>query len=66
MRLIPAPNSYFLEIKCTGCLDITTVFSHAQTVVICQNCSKVLCQPTGGVCTLAPDCSYRAKVDSYN
>uniref|UniRef100_A0A8C2CJE7 40S ribosomal protein S27 n=1 Tax=Cyprinus carpio TaxID=7962 RepID=A0A8C2CJE7_CYPCA len=33
-------------IKC--CYKITTVFSHAQTVVLCVGCSTVLCQPTGG------------------
>lgn len=32
----------------TGCFNITTVFSHAQTVVLCGSCSTVLCQPTGG------------------
>uniref|UniRef100_A0A8C2TUW1 40S ribosomal protein S27 n=1 Tax=Coturnix japonica TaxID=93934 RepID=A0A8C2TUW1_COTJA len=32
--------------KC--CYKITTVFSHAQTVVLCVGCSTVLCQPTGG------------------
>ena len=26
----------------------TTVFSHAQTVVLCASCNVVLCQPTGG------------------
>lgn len=31
-----------------GCYKITTVFSHAQTVVVCVSCSTVLCQPTGG------------------
>ena len=31
-----------------GCFSISTVFSHAQTVVICSSCSSVLCQPTGG------------------
>ncbi|KAK4703516.1 small subunit ribosomal protein S27e, partial [Phenoliferia sp. Uapishka_3] len=31
-----------------GCFNITTVFSHAQTVVLCGSCSTVLCQPTGG------------------
>ena len=31
-----------------GCYKITTVFSHAQTVVFCVGCSTVLCQPTGG------------------
>ena len=33
---------------CLGCYKITTVFSHAQTVVVCAGCSAVLCQPTGG------------------
>nr|CAG8516538.1 3727_t:CDS:2 [Entrophospora candida] len=28
--------------------SITTVFSHAQTVVLCGSCANVLCQPTGG------------------
>lgn len=32
----------------SGCFAITTVFSHAQTVVICGSCASVLCQPTGG------------------
>jgi ribosomal protein S27E len=31
-----------------GCFSISTVFSHAQTVVMCSSCSSVLCQPTGG------------------
>ncbi len=33
---------------CVGCYKITTVFSHAQTVVLCVSCSTVLAQPTGG------------------
>ncbi|KXS18241.1 hypothetical protein M427DRAFT_96302 [Gonapodya prolifera JEL478] len=47
-RLVQSPNSYFMDVKCPGCFTITTVFSHAQTVVICAGCSTVLCQPTGG------------------
>ena len=31
-----------------GCFAITTVFSHAHTVVLCGSCSSILCQPTGG------------------
>lgn len=37
-----------IDLHFEGCFSITTVFSHAQTVVICQSCSSVLCQPTGG------------------
>lgn len=29
-------------------LTISTVFSHASTVVQCGNCATVLCQPSGG------------------
>ncbi|KAI7966482.1 hypothetical protein MJO29_002230 [Puccinia striiformis f. sp. tritici] len=47
-RLVQAPNSYFMDVKCPGCFNITTVFSHAQTVVLCGSCATVLCQPTGG------------------
>lgn len=42
-----------------GCYKITTVFSHAQTVVLCVGCSTVLCQPTGGKARLTEgmDCA---------
>ena len=47
--------------KHLGCFAITTVFSHAQTVVLCGACSSVLCQPTGGKARLtegsSPPCS---------
>ena len=42
----------------------TTVFSHAQSVVICSGCSTVLCQPTGGKARLTEGCSFRKKADS--
>ena len=32
-RLVQSSNSYFMDVKCPGCYKITTVFSHAQTVV---------------------------------
>nr|XP_009941648.1 PREDICTED: 40S ribosomal protein S27-like [Opisthocomus hoazin] len=43
------------------CYKITTVFSHAQTVVLCVGCSTVLCQPTGGKARLTEGCSFRRK-----
>ena len=46
-RLVQSPNSYFMDVKCQGCFNITTVFSHSQTVVTCTNCSTILCTPTG-------------------
>ncbi|KAJ3240375.1 40S ribosomal protein S27-like [Chytriomyces hyalinus] len=47
-RLVQSPNSFFMDVKCPGCFQITTVFSHAQTVVQCSGCATILSQPTGG------------------
>ncbi|EJU00994.1 40S ribosomal protein S27 [Dacryopinax primogenitus] len=60
-RLVQSPNSFFMDVKCTGCFAITTVFSHAQTVVVCASCQTVLCQPTGGKARLTEGCSFRKK-----
>ncbi|PHT46050.1 40S ribosomal protein S27 [Capsicum baccatum] len=60
-RLVPSPNSTFLDVKCQGCFQITTIFSHSQTVVTCPNCQQVLCQPTGGRAKLTEGCSFRVK-----
>ncbi|KPJ10765.1 40S ribosomal protein S27 [Papilio machaon] len=60
-RLVPHPNSYFMDVKCPGCYKITTVFSHAQRVVVCAGCSTILCQPTGGRARLTEGCSFRRK-----
>ncbi|KAJ3273155.1 40S ribosomal protein S27 [Terramyces sp. JEL0728] len=60
-RLVQSPNSYFMDVKCSGCFQITTVFSHAQTVVLCNGCTTVLCQPTGGKARLTEGCSFRKK-----
>ncbi|RUS34993.1 ribosomal protein S27-domain-containing protein [Jimgerdemannia flammicorona] len=61
-RLVQSPNSYFMDVKCPGCFNITTVFSHAQTVVLCGSCATVLCQPTGGRARLTEGCSFRRKI----
>ena len=34
-RLIPSPNSFFMDVKCPSCKAISVVFSHAQTAVEC-------------------------------
>ncbi|CAI9152481.1 unnamed protein product, partial [Rangifer tarandus platyrhynchus] len=38
-HLVQSPGSYFMDVRCPGCYKITTVFSHAQTVVLCVGCS---------------------------
>jgi len=60
-RLVQSPNSFFMDVKCPGCFQINTVFSHASTVVFCGACSTVLCQPTGGKARLTEGCSFRRK-----
>mmetsp|Transcript_111659 Transcript_111659/g.271256 ORF Transcript_111659/g.271256 Transcript_111659/m.271256 type:complete len:84 (+) Transcript_111659:47-298(+) len=63
-RLVQSPNSYFMDVRCPGCFNITTVFSHAQTVVVCGSCSVMLCQPTGGKARLTEGCAFRKKHDT--
>ena len=41
-----------------------TVFSHAQTVVLCVGCNYVLCSPSGGKARLTEGCSFRKKRDT--
>merc|ERR1712223_1602387 len=60
-RLVQHPNSYFMDVKCPGCYRITTLFSHANTVVVCAGCSTVLCQPSGGRAKLTDGCAFRRK-----
>ncbi|XP_020034567.2 small ribosomal subunit protein eS27-like [Castor canadensis] len=59
-RLVQSPPS-FMDVKCPGCCKITTVLSHTQMVVLCTECSTVLCQPTGGKARLTEGCSFRRK-----
>ena len=35
-KLIQTPNSYFLDIKCPSCGKVVVAFSHAQTVIKCN------------------------------
>ncbi|XP_047414972.1 40S ribosomal protein S27-like [Sciurus carolinensis] len=60
-HLVRNPNSYFMDVKCPGCYKITTVFSHAQTEVLCVGRSTALCQPMGGKATHTEGCSFRRK-----
>ncbi|KAH3762873.1 40S ribosomal protein S27 [Pelomyxa schiedti] len=62
-RLVQSPNSYFLDVKCAACANVTTIFSHASTVVLCTSCNSVLCQPTGGRAQLTQGCAFRKKPD---
>merc|ERR1711941_252609 len=60
-RLVQAPNSFFMDVKCPNCFKIRTIFSHAQSVVVCRGCSSIMSQPTGGKARLTSGCSFRKK-----
>ncbi|PWA75442.1 ribosomal protein S27e, Zinc-binding ribosomal protein [Artemisia annua] len=63
-RRFPFPNSFFMDVRCHGCLLVTTpVYSHTQTVVDCANCFMVLCKPTGARARVTEGCSFRRKTD---
>ncbi|XP_036894086.1 40S ribosomal protein S27-like [Sturnira hondurensis] len=59
--LLQSPSSYFMDVQCPGCYKITTVFSHAQMVILCVGRSTVLCQPTEGKARLTEGWSFRRK-----
>ncbi|KAG0358478.1 ribosomal protein S27 [Gamsiella multidivaricata] len=60
-RLVQSPNSFYMDVKCSACQTITTLFSHADTVVACPKCKSVLSQPTGGLARLSEGVSFRKK-----
>ena len=60
-RLVPTPNSYFMDVKCGGCNETAIIFSHAQTVVACNNCKNILSKPTGGKCKLTEGSAFKVK-----
>ncbi len=62
-RLIQAPNSYFLDVKCHKCNNISTIFSHSQTAVACEGCGQVLCTTTGGKAKLTVGTAWKRKGD---
>jgi small subunit ribosomal protein S27e len=62
-RLVQGPNSFFMDVKCPKCATITTVYSHATTVVGCRKCAVPLSKPTGGKAILKEGCSFRRKPD---
>ena len=52
-RTVPAPNSYFMKVKCSGCNTVSMVFSNAQSTASCNDCNRVLYKTTGGKVKLA-------------
>mmetsp|Transcript_76524 Transcript_76524/g.112097 ORF Transcript_76524/g.112097 Transcript_76524/m.112097 type:complete len:85 (-) Transcript_76524:761-1015(-) len=60
-RIIPNPDSYFMDVKCPKCSSILIIFSHSQTRVKCVGCDTILCTPTGGKVRLIIGASFIKK-----
>ena len=60
-RLVQAPNSYFMDVKCSGCKTINSVFSSAQGTINCVACSALLGTSTGGKLKLVVGTAFRLK-----
>ncbi|OAG29083.1 small subunit ribosomal protein S27e [Nematocida displodere] len=60
-RLIPTPNSYYIDIKCGTCEKKTVIFSHCQTPVFCKSCLTAIAKPTGGKAKLTDGCKFKTK-----
>ncbi|KAJ6234432.1 guanine nucleotide-binding protein subunit alpha [Anaeramoeba flamelloides] len=60
-RIVPTPNSYFLDVQCSRCSMISIVFSHSQTIFKCPKCQTVLARPSGGKATISPKCNKKTK-----
>ncbi|CAO2602792.1 40S ribosomal protein S27 [Lemmus lemmus] len=48
-----------MDVECPEFHKNTAVFSHAQTEVLCVDCSTVFCQPLGRKTRLTEGCSFR-------
>lgn len=57
----PSLRLHFLHPHSPGCFQISTVFSHSRTVVMCESCGSVICTPTGGKAKLTEGVSFRVK-----
>lgn len=57
-RTVPAPNSYFMNVKDGGNSEVSMVFSHSQTAIF-SGSSKRLATPTGGKVKLTKDCLFK-------
>ncbi len=62
-KLVQAPNSFFLDVRCAQCNNISTIFSHSQTSDACQHCTHILCTTSGGKAKLTVGSSWRRKGD---
>lgn len=61
-KLVQAPNSYFMDVRCKATDEIITIFSHTQTVVY-DGAGNVVAIPTGGKVKLVVGNSWRRKGD---
>lgn len=46
------PKSRFLRVKCNDCENEQIIFGSSSQKVYCNNCNKILSEPTGGKSTI--------------
>jgi small subunit ribosomal protein S27e len=63
-RLVPNPRSEFVSLRCPGCMNLTTAFSHANVPVTCADCALALAFPTGGRIRLADGVDMRTRMNA--
>lgn len=54
-----------MDVKCGGCNETSVVFSHAQSVIACNNCKNILAKPSGGKCKLTDGSAFKVKAWFY-
>jgi len=57
-RMVPAPNSYFLKVKCKCEEDIQITFSNGQTTLVCRACGNIMAKPRGGKIFVTEGCQF--------
>lgn len=65
-RTIPAPNSYFFNLKCNQCKEVKRCFSHGQSKIECIKCNKALAIPTGGKLRINTEVAVAENINNVN
>lgn len=63
-RLIPNPDSEFVNLRCASCLQVVTAFSNSNVPISCPECNAPLAFPTGGKIRLADGVTLRTKINT--
>ena len=65
-RTIPAPNSYFFNLRCIQCREVKRCFSHGHSKIECIKCNRALATPTGGKLRINIEFAVAENVNNVN